>query len=291
MLQLASNQTLTSGTQAQLKKLQDRLNQEPTFADKTAKAQSLWNNKSKSEIGKKSFDEIREKLLRMCVSVGICNYCEQSEANDIEHIFPKSFFPIFAFVWTNYLLACKQCNTAFKLDRCFIMDSLGTIHVTIRGQEPIHQTVALINPRIEDPAEYMIMNTQNFTFEIFEDLPTERFNKADKTLEILALNKRDTLIATRKHAAQYFYHRMQLLVSLLNAETVGQLHDLLTPYDRYLDDNKTLKELKESITTGFKKDILTYAHPSVWAAIKLVDSKTNAKWAYLFQQFPNALTW
>ncbi len=29
----------------------------------------------------------------MNISKGICNYCEQNESNDIEHINPKSFFP------------------------------------------------------------------------------------------------------------------------------------------------------------------------------------------------------
>ena len=119
MLQLDSNQKLTPNTQARLTTLQDQVNNEINFSDKSVKAQSLWINKSNSAIDKATFEEIRAKLKKMCVSVGICNYCEQSEANDIEHIYPKSFFPDFTFVWSNYLLACKQCNTAFKLDKCF----------------------------------------------------------------------------------------------------------------------------------------------------------------------------
>ena len=291
MLQLDSNQNLTPDTQARLTTLQDQVNSEIDFSDKAVKAQSLWDNKGGSAIGRATFQEIREKLKSMCVSVGICNYCEQSEANDIEHIYPKSFFPDFAFVWSNYLLACKQCNTAFKLDKCFVIDNIGNIHETIRGQKPSYNIVALINPRLEDPADYMIINTQNFTFEIKDDLSTERYNKADKTIDILALNTRDTLIETRKAAARYFYHRMELLVKILNAETIEQVHHLLTPHDQYLDDNKTLNELKDLISIGFKKDIKQYPHPSVWAAIKVVDSKTNSKWAYLFKQFPEALNW
>lgn len=262
-----------------------------SFADKAAKAQSLWIGKNSTAIRKVAFDEIREKLTKMCVSVGICNYCEQSEANDIEHIYPKSFFPIFAFLWTNYLLVCKQCNTAFKLDRCFVMDSSGTIHVTVRGQEPAHPRIAFINPRTENPADYMIMNTQDFEFEILDGLSTMDYNKADKTLEILALNTRDTLIATRRAAAIYFFQRLDLLNKLLNTETIEQIHYLLTPYDAYLDNTKTLTELKTDIKAGFKKDILQHAHPSVWAAIKLVDSKATPKWITLFQQLLEALTW
>jgi uncharacterized protein (TIGR02646 family) len=291
MLQLDSNDTLTTATQAQLTKLQKQVNDKVSFAEKAAKAQSLWNNKNSTSIKKIAFDEIRAKLQKMCVSVGICVYCEQSEASDIEHIYPKSFFPIFAFLWTNYLLICKQCNTAFKLDKCFVMDNLGTIHVTVRGQEPAHQRMAFINPRAVNPADYMIINTQNYTFEILEGLSTTDYNKADKTIDILALNTRDTLIAARKAAATYFYQRIELLNRLLKAETIEQIHHLLTPHDRYLDRDTTLTELKESIKNGFKKDILQHAHPSVWTAIKLVDSKTNPKWMYLFQQLPELSNW
>ena len=291
MLQLDSNQTLTTATQAQLTALQRKVDNKVSFAEKAAKAQSLWHGINSPPNRKAAFVEIREKLMKMCVSVGICNYCEQSEANDIEHIYPKSFFPIFAFVWTNYLLVCKQCNTAFKLDKCFVMDSSGTIHVTVRGQEPTHPTIAFINPRTENPATSMIMNTQNFEFEILDGLSTTDYNKADKTIEILALNTRDTLIATRKAAAIYFYHRIELLNRLLNADTIEQIHHLLTPYDAYLDDTKTLTELKSDIKVGFKQDILQHAHPTVWAAIKLVDSKTTPKWMTLFQQLPEVLTW
>ncbi len=77
----------------------------------------------------------------------------------------------------------------------------------------------------------------------------------------------------------------------MNTETIEQIHYLLTPYDAYLDNTKTLTELKTDIKAGFKKDILQHAHPSVWAAIKLVDSKATPKWITLFQQLLEALTW
>src|SRR5437867_482026 len=98
-----------------LEELQGRINSETSFENKVEKAKSLWKNKGGQE-GENAFLIIRKKLYKMCVYKGICNYCEQSEANDIEHIYPKTFFPESAFEWENYLLACKQCNTGFKLD-------------------------------------------------------------------------------------------------------------------------------------------------------------------------------
>ncbi len=183
MLQLASNQTLSTATIQKLADLQALIDAETSFAAKAKKAKSLWNSKPK-----KKFKEIKKKLLELCVSVEICNYCEQNEANDIEHIDPKSFFPERAFVWDNYLLACKQCNSAYKLDQCFVIDNNGNLHLTTRGQEPLFKTNALINARTENPCDFMILNMKDFTFEILDNLATNNQHKAEKTIEILALN-------------------------------------------------------------------------------------------------------
>jgi hypothetical protein len=81
-----------------LKTLQDTINSQATFKEKVEKAQSLWGTKG-SVAGKNAFEEVKDTLASMCIYVEVCNYCEQSEANDIEHIHPKSFFPHATFVW------------------------------------------------------------------------------------------------------------------------------------------------------------------------------------------------
>ncbi|NJL59345.1 MAG: hypothetical protein HC887_06565 [Desulfobacteraceae bacterium] len=73
-----------------LDELQEEIDNESTFEEKVEKAGSLWKSKGGNE-GEKAFEIIRKALYDMCVYVGICNYCEQNEANDIEHIHPKSF--------------------------------------------------------------------------------------------------------------------------------------------------------------------------------------------------------
>jgi 5-methylcytosine-specific restriction endonuclease McrA len=108
-----NTETLNPGEVSALKTLQGQVDAESTFDDQAKTAKRLWE----AESSKTPFREIRKVLLRMCVGVGICNYCENNEATDIEHILPKSFFPQAAFRWENYLLACKTCNSGYKLDK------------------------------------------------------------------------------------------------------------------------------------------------------------------------------
>ncbi len=290
MLQLVSNNNLTQASQDILAELQKEITLENDFAKKVKKAASLWAAKNNSLATHDAFSELKEKLTEMCVSVEICNYCEQNEANDIEHIYPKSFFPELAFIWSNYLLACKQCNSGYKLDKCFVLDNNDDVVEVKRGIEPVHKTGAFINPRIEDPNKSMILNMQTHRFELFPDLSKKQQNKAQKTLDILQLNHRDTLIEARKSAGIYYYQRMKLLTDLLKAENLLEIENLLTPYD-LLDNSLPLDQIKENLKNSFKKHITSFQHPSVWFAIKTIDSKVVPKWKALFDEIPDAFNW
>lgn len=287
MLPLDSNRSLSNTAKKHLASLQKKVNAKASFAEKAEKAKSLWNSKNKE-----AFAEVRQTLAEMCVSEEICNYCEHNEATDIEHIYPKSFFPEHAFVWENYLLACKTCNTGYKLDECHVIDASGILQHTQRGQQPpSHAQIALINPRTEDPTRFMILNTTDFRFEIWEDLSNTDALKATETLRILELNTRATLLAGRKAAAIYCYQRLVLLTRILRAQTTAEILGLLTPYDEYINPNQDIETLKAEIAAGFKRDITHHAHPSVWYAIKTIENKVNAKWKGLFDALPDALTW
>lgn len=290
MIRLAS-ETISSAAQDRLNHLQGQVDEQANFEQKALRVDSLWRNKSGSETGKAAFDEIRNTLTKMCISVEVCNYCEQNEANDIEHIYPKSLFPGKAFVWDNYLLACKQCNTAYKLDSFAVLNEQDDLIDLARGVEPPHHRGAFINPRIEDPSSFMLINHESFTFEILPDLAKADEHKAVKTCEILSLNERDELIAARKVAAKYFYHRIEMLSRILNANSIAAIEQILSPYDRYLDDTLSLEELKSTIKEGFKQDIQKHQHPSVWYSVKVIESQMDVKWKALFDIIPEALQW
>lgn len=289
MIQLASND-LDKDVQQELDNLQRKVDNELTFAKKVEKAQSLWNSKGGIK-GKEAFEKITIQLYNLCVSEGICNYCEQSEANDVEHIYPKSFFPDKTFQWENYLLACKQCNSGYKLDKCHVLDADNELIVVNRGTEPLSKIGAFINPRTENPNGFMILNLMTFKFESILGLSKKDSNKVKSTLEILELNKRDPLLATRKSAARYYYEMLDRLVRILGVLTIEELQDLLTPCDDRFDLTQPLESIKDEIKVSYKKSIGNHQHPSVWYSIKMIESKVNTKWKKLFDKFPEALTW
>lgn len=206
MLQLGSKD-LPPEVEVQLKGLQRKVDAESTFTKKAERAQKLWKSKGGVK-GEEAFEVIGKTLYSQCVYVGVCNYCEQSEANDVEHIYPKSFLPEYAFNWKNYLLACKQCNTAYKRDIFFVLDAQDNVLELERGIEPRRKTFAFINPRTENPNRFMMLNTPTFEFMLLPDLGRQDENKAIKTLEVLQLNDRDVLLAARRSAAEYYYLRM-----------------------------------------------------------------------------------
>jgi uncharacterized protein (TIGR02646 family) len=289
MIQLASND-LDKDVQQELDNLQRKVDNEITFAKKVQKAQSLWNSKGGVK-GKAAFEKITTQLYQLCVYEGICNYCEQSEANDIEHIYPKSFFPDKTFQWENYLLACKQCNSGYKLDKCHVLDADNELIVVDRGTEPLSKIGAFINPRVENPNGLMILNLMTFKFDTLPRLSKGDINKVKSTLEILELNKRDTLIEARKSAGRHYYEMLERLVRILGALTKEELQDSLTPYDDRFDFSQPLESLKEEIKISYKKYIGRYQHPSVWYSIKMIESKTNLRWRKIFDAIPDALTW
>ena len=282
--------SLQKSEQDILDDLQSRVNAEGNFSARAAKAQSLWDTKGGSK-GKAAFMVLRDTLFDMCVFTGLCNYCEQSEANDIEHIYPKSFYPAYAFNWENYILACKQCNSGHKLDKVYIIDPRDELLELVRGNEPTHPRIAFINPRMEDPKNFMLLNPLTFKFEVFNYISKQDQKKGEGTLKILELNERDTLLAARRSAAIHYYEMLDRLNRLQASSTKNELEALLTPYDSRFDMNKTLEELKSDIFNSFKKYISTYQHPSVWETIKLVQSKMDTKWIRMFEQIPDALNW
>ncbi len=290
MIQLVTK-SIEDSTQDRLNTLQTRVNAQTSFVRKRRKAKSQWENKRGSNIGEKAFSDIEQTLTDMCVSVGVCNYCEQNESNDIEHIHPKSFFPELAFVWENYLLACKQCNTALKLDKFYVFDPHFNAIFVNRGQEPPFSEAAFINPRTENPNNFMILNLKTFDYEIIRGLNKRDKLKAEKTIEILELDTRAVLINARRSAAKYYYERVERLVKIINSANIQEIKEHLTPHEGEIDFTQDINQIKASIEENFKNDIETHQHPSVWHSIKLVGSKTESKWKKLFAEFPEALNW
>ena len=287
MIHLPSK-ALPPDLQATLQALQETVDTAGNFIDQKAAAKAAWVSKSGA-----TFQSIRYELGELHRHGSICAYCEQNEEGDIEHIYPKSFYPEQAFVWENYLLACKQCNSGYKLDACHVIDEQGVVVKVPRGEQPPAFPLAFINPRhaTQNQTEYILLNTQTFEYEVFPGIGTKEAKVAESTLSILKLNNRDALKQGRKETAQALFSLMQSLVQQIEAESTERLRSLLSPYDDRLDFSKPLKELKLELIEGRKVFIQSHRHPSVWRAIQLVDSKVNPRWKQLFDKLPEALAW
>ena len=46
------------------------------------------------------------------IFASLCAYCEEATKGEVEHLRPKSRFPRLVYSWSNWLLACHECNHA-----------------------------------------------------------------------------------------------------------------------------------------------------------------------------------
>jgi hypothetical protein len=197
MIQL-ENKALTPYSTRFLAKKQAKINALPNFADRVALAKSSWKNKSRDSV---AFTDIVEKLETISPGPIRCVYCEDSRADEIEHIDPKNFFPAKTFLWENYCYACGPCNGP-KNDQCAVyrtVDNQKVNHdVFVNGQPPVGTSV-LINPRTENPMGFLKLSLQEFVFRPLNSDPDSRSHeRALYTIDILRLNERDELVEQRE---------------------------------------------------------------------------------------------
>jgi len=292
MIQLSS-ETLTKSTVDHLATVQKRIDDEVDFPTKANRVDSEWDSKVSSNAKKAAFGEIKEKLIKMCVGVEICNYCENNEATDVEHIYPKSFFPERAFRWENYLLACKTCNSGHKLDKFAVFDPVGanTSIELIRDTQPTTNDSVMIDPRTEDPLQFFWLDIENKTFVLDPkiNLDTRDKIRAEYTLKLLGLNNRDTLVTARKTAAKYYLDRLERYIKARDADTFEALEACVQDPD-WIDQNRPLAQEKQRICQQIIADIQTYSHPTVWAELKRQRNHLHKTDQFLTLA-PEALAW
>ena len=93
---------------SQLKGFQSELSSVTPFSARVVEAKSMFSSKNRKT--NPVFRDVRATLDRMCQGARRCMYCEDSLADEVEHVRPKNFFPDQTFVWENYLYACGPCN-------------------------------------------------------------------------------------------------------------------------------------------------------------------------------------
>ena len=157
---------------------------------------------------------VRSALTQMCQGARRCGYCEDSVADEVEHIKPKDLFPEEVFQWRNYLYACGQCNS--PKNNKFAIFEAGARRLIHLIRDTSSQVVpppfgdpVLINPRLEDPLDFLELDlVDTFYFSPRFRIVGEPRERALYTIEILRLNERDYLVQARENAFDSFHARL-----------------------------------------------------------------------------------
>ena len=197
--------TPSDKTMKALEKFQKEINDLNTFPERSAKAKAMFPRKNTNR--NPVFTEVKERITEMCNSTRRCVYCEDSYADEVEHIYPKDLFPGKCFIWDNYVYACGPCNGPKNNKFAIFRNDTGEF-VEInppRGTpavEPPPGQTAFINPRSENPLEYCILDLAGtFKFVFLPDLTPEQKLKADYTFNtVLRLNTREHVRIARRNA-------------------------------------------------------------------------------------------
>jgi hypothetical protein len=280
MIQLYPPRQVSADCLAKLRAYQDEVDVAGDYAAQVAKAKAIWSSRKQN----KPFEEIIEVLTEMCSGARRCCYCEDSMADEVEHIDPKDFFPEYTFVWENYLFACGPCNGPKGNQWAIFLERDGkriVFHLERKmGEElvaPEKGDALLINPRSENPMALLQLNLlttdSKLKFATLSgDDQSEPFHRAKYTLDVLRLNTREDLCKARYIAYTAYSARLcQYAVQKANGASVQRLDKM--------------------------RDLLKgESHPTVWCEIvryrkngwlKAVDADFDS----YFDAVPEALDW
>lgn len=261
---------LPTETQQKLDEYQQVINAQPEYAQRVALAKKDFSRYNTPE--NRTFRQVRSTLADMCSGARRCCYCEDSVADEIEHIYPKDLYPEKVFVWTNYLYACGPCNSPKNNQFAVILPVTNQLcHVNRPKDAPVVSPQmgqsALIDPRCEDPLNYLELDLQGtFYFNVRSGLsPADRL-RAEYTRDVLRLNERDYLVEARR--SFYTTYRARL-----------------NEYIQHRDHGAPQSELEAHISA-----LKRVGHPTVWREMQR-QRTLIPELADLFSQAPEALAW
>jgi uncharacterized protein (TIGR02646 family) len=239
--------------------LQASVDGEPNYRARVVRAKSAWKSKNPA-----LFNRIRDVLSTMCSGARRCAYCEDSAADEIEHIYPKDLYPERVFRWLNYVFACGPCNGPKNAKFAVLADGELVSVTRARGmpvEPPAEGDAALLNPRLEEPMEFLSVDLETFMV-----LPRPALNgaarvRAEYTIELLTLN-RDYLLRARAEAFENYHARVHQYVS----------------YKREGTPNDALALLSQRLGE--------MAHPAVWHEIKRTGPLQSASLRSLLAEAP-----
>lgn len=209
------NLPISPATQATLAELQGYVDGGGSFGERVELAKAWWKRKAGRRAHATAFDEVKSVLSQMAYGSVRCAYCEDSAADEIEHIAAKTVVPSRAFDWSNYCYACGPCNGP-KGNQHATVDAMGVLTVVdpeTLTAEPAGQS-ALINPRVDDYKTYLELDiggvtpagtqiTATLEFLVRLNLNPVQRTRGEWTLEVLRPN-REVVRKARETALQAY---------------------------------------------------------------------------------------
>lgn len=196
----------SAATLASLGELAKQVKKAGGYAKRVARADRLWDARSSVKANRAAFDEVKCLLDAGCSGRRRCAYCEDSAADEIEHVWPKSLYPELTFAWSNYLYACGPCNVA-KSSEFAVFVGVQTSPSSVaraRGappKKPIAGAPVFIDPRTDDPLDYLIVDVGGPQSTGFlgprPGISLRNAARATYTIDELGLNKRTYLPKAR----------------------------------------------------------------------------------------------
>ena len=202
------DRSLPEAAQKKLAEYQATVDALPDYEARVGRAKTSFHSHNRK--GDSAFDSVKKTLTAMCSGVRRCAYCEDSLADEVEHIWPKDLYPERAFRWSNYLYACGPCNGPKNTQFAVFATGSGALTEVARPQDaaivpPIAGDPVLLDPRSEDPCEYLALDLRDtFWFVPRARRGTREFERAKYTIKILRLNANDALPKTRQQAYKDF---------------------------------------------------------------------------------------
>jgi len=260
MLKLRNSSPI-GGARQYLSLTQSQIDAIANYADRVIEADEKWGAKKSA-----TFSVLRALLELTSVGSRRCHYCEDSAADEIEHIWPKKFYPEKTFVWSNYLFACGPCNGSNKNDQCAVFDTAGVVQDIIRKKgapitPPITGNPVFLDPSNVDPMSFMELDLTTGIFIPMGNPNSIGYKRAEYTIRVLGLNKRDYLSNARRNAH-------------------GSYVDSLK---QYIEDKRN--NVPPDVLKKKRMEIAERHHPSVWFEIKRL-AQQSIEYHQYFAQAP-----
>ena len=277
---LAVGQRVLPATAAAvLADLQAVVNAGADYSARVGAAKVQWDQKGSTQAKAAAFRIIRATLAEMCVGPVRCAYCEDSLADEVEHILPKTLFPERTFDWHNYLYACGPCNGP-KSNRYGVLTGVEIVEVVQRRGVPVVPpppgVSGFIDPRTEDPLLF---------FELDMGGVTPRGDLIEGTFELLPASGLPDAVAARAKFTSNVLGLNREVIRVARANAFGGFRTRLREYAECKEAGDLAADLARR-----ERDLLSTPHLTVFAEMqrqRALLPEIND----LFKRVPEALAW